>query len=110
MYSDDAAADLVELDRLKQGAEIAFAKTFIALALDNLKEDRPYDVGGKDLQQYAILRRAIDEDAALFQLLGRFTVTNDTRGNPLVVGIRRVLKNDSLAAQPIDGAVDISRR
>ena len=35
-----AAADLVELDALEQGAEIALAEALVALALDELEEDR----------------------------------------------------------------------
>ena len=38
---EDAAADLVFLDRFEQSLEVAFAKAFVALALDKLEEDRP---------------------------------------------------------------------
>jgi hypothetical protein len=47
-----AAADLVFLDRFEQRLEVAFAKTVVALALDELEEDRPDRVGGENLQQY----------------------------------------------------------
>src|SRR3546814_7794264 len=35
-----AALDLVALDALEQGLEVAFAEAFVALALDDLEEDR----------------------------------------------------------------------
>jgi hypothetical protein len=38
---DNTATDLIFLDRLEQCAEIAFAKPFITLALDELEENRP---------------------------------------------------------------------
>ena len=47
---DHAAANLVELDALKQGLEIAFAKSLIALALDDFEENRADHVGGENLQ------------------------------------------------------------
>src|SRR5512146_1843247 len=37
------APDLVEFDRLEQGAEVAFAEALVALALDDLEEDRSDD-------------------------------------------------------------------
>ena len=71
---DDAAADLIEFDRFEQRAEVAFPETLVALALNDLEEDRADDVLREDLQQHALtlLRVAIDEDAPareLFELL-----------------------------------------
>jgi len=48
--SHDAPRDLLRLDRLEQRLEVAFAKTFIALALDDFKEDRADRILRKDLQ------------------------------------------------------------
>src|SRR6516164_9400784 len=48
---EHAAADLIFLDRDKQRAEIAFAKTFIALALDELEKDWADKIGREDLEQ-----------------------------------------------------------
>jgi hypothetical protein len=45
------AAHLVELDRLEQRLEVAFAEALVAFALDELEEDRPELVLGEDLQQ-----------------------------------------------------------
>jgi hypothetical protein len=53
---DHAAPDLIELDRFEQGFEIALAEALIALALDDLEEDRPDHVLGEDLQQQALAR------------------------------------------------------
>ena len=46
-----AALDLVQLDRLEQRAEVAFAEALVALALDDLEEDRADHRLRKDLQQ-----------------------------------------------------------
>ena len=42
--SSTPAPDLVELDRLEQRLEVAFAEALVALALDDLEEDRADDV------------------------------------------------------------------
>src|SRR6266852_1679378 len=47
---EDAAADLVALDRFEERAEISFAKALIALALDDLEKDRADHRLGEDLQ------------------------------------------------------------
>src|SRR6202521_504054 len=52
LHLQHAAADLVFLDRFEQRLEIAFAETVVALALDELEEDRPDGVGGENLQQH----------------------------------------------------------
>jgi hypothetical protein len=49
--SQHAALHLVALDGLEQRLEIAFAEAFVALALDDLEEDRAECVLGEDLQQ-----------------------------------------------------------
>src|SRR5688572_26422515 len=51
--SNDAAIDLILLDTLEQRLEIPFAEAFVALALDQLEEDRADDVLREDLQQHA---------------------------------------------------------
>src|SRR5690606_32265172 len=38
---EDAAADLVQLDGLEEGLEVSVAESLVALALDDLEEDRP---------------------------------------------------------------------
>src|SRR5689334_6270728 len=98
--SHHSAADLVELDGFEERAEVAFAEAFVALALDDLEEDRPDDVLREDLQQHALvlLRIAIDQDAALLELGERLLMPGHARGNSFVVGIRRVLKRHALRA------------
>jgi hypothetical protein len=67
---DHAAADLVELDALEQGLEVAVAEALVALALDDLEEDRAEQVLGEDLQQQALLADiAVEQDAVLAQAL-----------------------------------------
>src|SRR5690606_5149359 len=64
-----AALHLVALDAFKQGLEVAFAEAFVALALDDLEEDRAEGVLGEDLQQLALvgLRVGVDQDLVLRQ-------------------------------------------
>src|ERR1700757_3466828 len=47
-----ATPNLVQLDRFEKRPEIAFAKALIALALDDLEEDRPDDGGRENLQKH----------------------------------------------------------
>src|ERR1700761_7671262 len=70
------AANLVQLDRLEQRLEVAFAEALIALALNDLEEDRANLVFGEDLQQQ-IFRRAVDQDLALAQLVERLAGVGD---------------------------------
>ena len=66
---DDAAANLVFFDRLEQRAEVALAEALVALALDDLEEDRTDHGFGEDLQQDAgaVHRRAVHQDMVLVQ-------------------------------------------
>src|SRR5205085_7425448 len=61
-----AAADLVFLDRFEQRLEVALAETVVALALDELEEDRTDRVRGENLQQHLGLA-AIDDALAVDQ-------------------------------------------
>src|SRR5450755_1126744 len=49
-----SAPDLIQLDRLEQGAEVAFAESFIALALNDLEKDRADDGRRENLQQHFV--------------------------------------------------------
>ena len=55
MVSEKPALHLVALDAFEQRLEVAFAETFIALALDDFEEDRPDRIGSEDLQQLALV-------------------------------------------------------
>src|SRR3954467_1250121 len=101
--SNDTPADLVEFDGLEQCLEIAFAETLVALALDDLEENRPDHVGGEDLQKDALgfVPAPVDEDAALAQLLHRLTVADDALLDALVIGLRRVLEGHPAIAQHV---------
>src|SRR5690348_5792711 len=68
---EHAAANLVELDRFEEGAEITLAETVVALTLDDLEEDRPDHRRGEYLQQQASAfdRRAVYQDAMAAQAL-----------------------------------------
>lgn len=65
MKSLNAATHLVAFDALEQRTEVAFAETFVALALDDLEEDRPERVLGEDLQQLALVRFRVGVDQDL---------------------------------------------
>src|SRR5207342_3107499 len=67
--SEHAAAHLVALDALEQRLEIAFAEALVALALDDLEEDRADRVLGEYLQQLALLgfQVGVDENLVLAQ-------------------------------------------
>src|ERR1700719_5224462 len=80
-----AAPDLILLDRFEQRLEIALAKTVVALALDELEEDRPDRVGREDLQQHLGVATvdhalAVDQDAVLPQPRDVFVVAGQARG------------------------------
>src|SRR5439155_2203242 len=88
----DAAADLVFLDTLEQGAEVALAETFIALALDELEEDRPDYGSGETLEQHFGFPAfdhafTVDQDAILLQLVKRLAVTRNALIDLVVIGI-----------------------
>src|SRR5690242_17710606 len=75
--SNHTSADLVQFDGLEQCLEISLAETLVALALDDLEEDRPDDVGREDLQQHTLvgLAIAVDEDTPLLELGDVFPVS-----------------------------------
>ena len=90
-----AALDLIALHGIEERLEIAFAETFVALALDNFEEDRADQGRGKDLQQqtatYGMLRAAaalglaVGKDRA-FHLFHRLAVAGQPLLQHLVVG------------------------
>src|SRR5689334_17527668 len=98
-----AAADLIEFDGLEQGFEIAFAEALIALALNELEEDRADRVLAENLQQQALAlaRRAVDQDAALAQLLDRLAVPGQAFVDEIEIGFDGVLQFDMAFAQTI---------
>jgi hypothetical protein len=79
-----AAAHLVALDALEQRLEVAFAETLVALALDDLEEDRADAVLGEDLQQQLLLglRIGVDQDAVLAQAREVLAVVGDALVDP----------------------------
>src|SRR3954469_13522472 len=93
---EHTAAHLVELHRFEEGAEVAFAEAFVAFALDDLEEDRPDEGLSEDLQEEPARGIAVDEDAALLQLLERLAVPGKALVDELVVGVGRVEEVDAL--------------
>src|SRR5215472_17126458 len=107
LFSKDAAAHLVELDALEQCLESAFAETLVALALDNLEEDRADDVPGEDLKQQALPLggRSVHQYLALLELCDVLFMAFDTLGQQIVICIRSVLELDAALADDIHGLV-----
>src|SRR5258708_38940941 len=66
VHLQHAPANLILLDRFEQRLEIAFAKTVVTLALDELEEDRPDRLRRKNLQQH-LCAAAIDHALAVDQ-------------------------------------------
>src|SRR6186713_3040470 len=87
--SQHSSAHLVQLDRLEQRLEVAFAEAFVALPLDELEEDRPELVLAEDLQQ-ELSGPAVDQDLAFPELGHVLAVARDALVDELVVGVRGV--------------------
>src|SRR5262249_10728200 len=83
-----AAAHLVALDRLEQRLEIALAEAFVALALDDLEEDRPDAVLREDLEELALLGFlvGVDQDLVLLQARHVLAVVRNAHVDDVVVG------------------------
>src|SRR6185295_15488021 len=109
--SQHSSAHLVQLDRLEQRPEVAFAESFVALALDDLEEDRADDVLREDLQQEALafLRIAVEQYAPLTQLFEVLAVAADACVHALIICIGRVLELHALRAQHVHGLDDVRR-
>src|SRR5512140_1472082 len=86
--------DLVLLDRLEQGLEVALAKAVVALALDELEEDRADRIGREDLQQHLGLAAVdnaltVDQDAILPQARDVLAMLGQARVDLLEIGLGR---------------------
>src|SRR5690606_16399035 len=101
------AAHLVQLDRLEQGLEVAFAEAFVSFALDDLEEDRPDLVLGEDLQQQAAFRRAVQQYLVLLQPVHVLAVVGQAAVEQLVIGVGCVQELQAGCAQLFDRAVDV---
>src|SRR6476469_2167493 len=105
--SEVAAPILLALDRLEECLEVALPEAQRAVSLDQLEEDGGPVTGrlGEDLQQVAVLV-AVDQDAALLQLLDRRAHGADARAQlgVLVVGVRRRQELDALGDHRVDRA------
>src|SRR6218665_287649 len=110
-FLQHAAADLVELDALEQRAEVAFAEALVALALDQLEEDRADHLLGEDLQQQLVrrvqVRSAVDQDAQAAQVLDALAVVGQALVDQVEVGVDRVLELDAAGLHALDRRVDV---
>src|SRR5207302_10092799 len=86
----NAAAHLVELERLEQRLEVALAEALVALPLDDLEEDRADRGLGEDLQKQPAAGAAVDQDLALVQLLERLAMVRQALAEHFVISVRRV--------------------
>src|SRR5437868_5946533 len=105
----DAAADLVELDRFEQGAEIALAEALVAAALDDLEEDRADHGLGEDLQQQAAAlgRRAVDQNAVGGQAREILAMARQALVDLLIISVRHGLERDALGPQRFNSLIDV---
>ena len=84
---------LFPFDRLEQRAEVARAEALIALALDDLEEERPrfgiVVVAGRlleeDLQEVLVRPRAVDQDLELSQRVDALVDLADPEPNSIMV-------------------------
>src|SRR5579872_3784229 len=83
-----AAPDLIPLHAHEQRAEVALAEALVAATLDDLEEYGADERAREDLQQIAPVC-AIEQDAALLQLLHRLSVARQPLLQHVVVRIRR---------------------
>src|SRR4029077_18851638 len=89
---EHAAADLVELDRLEECAEIALAEALVTFALDDLEENRADHGIREDLQQQAAAPsgRAVDQDPVAAEPIEILAMAGEPRIQLLVVGVGHV--------------------
>src|SRR5690606_28099418 len=105
---DHAATDLVQLDGVEQGLEIGLAEGLVALALDDLEEDRAKQVLGEDLQQQAVLVVAVDQDAVLAHPLDVLAVAGDPFVDQVEIGLDGVLEVDAAGLERLDCLEDVA--
>src|SRR3954454_4721890 len=94
LHLQHTPANLIFLDRFEQRLEIALAKAVVALALDELEEDRTDRIGREDLQQHLCLATidhalAIDQNAVALQAGDILAVSRQPRIDFFEVGSRR---------------------
>src|SRR5579884_587948 len=109
---EDAAADLVALYRFEERAEIALAEALVALALDDLEEDRADHGVGEDLQQeaFALAGGAVDQDLVAAQAGHVLAMPREAGIDRLVIGLRHRHERYVAAAQFLYGLVNAARR
>src|SRR5579862_1892013 len=102
-----AAADLILLHAHEQRAEVALSEAIIPLALDDLEENGADERAREDLQQIASVC-AVDQDAALPELLDRLAVPGQPLLEHLVIRIRRWRhEREATCVQRVPGGEDI---
>src|SRR5688572_17382110 len=114
-FSNDASCDLVRLDRFEQRAEIALAEALVALALDDLEEDRPDHGLGEDLQELVLVMLlvdalAVDEDLVALEALEVLAVVGHALVDALVIGVGRVEEAHAPSAQRLHRRIDVRGR
>src|SRR5882724_1602225 len=103
---------LIQLDRLEQGFEVAFAEAFVAFALDDLEEDWADDILRENLEQHALpfARVAVKQNASLLERAQILAVPGYAGIDLFVVRLRRVLKLNAVFTQSIHGRDDVFGR
>src|SRR5439155_26915338 len=94
---------LVEFDGLEQRAEVAFAESLRAFAVDDLEKNRSDDRSRKNLQQDLVAgRRAVDQDPIPREPRGGFEMPGQPRWQALIIRVRRILERYVLRTQQFD--------
>src|SRR6185436_9187966 len=100
-WRQSAAADLVLLDRFEQRAEIALPEPLVALALDDLEEDRPDHRLGEYLEQQALplAGSAVDQNLVALEPRQILAVARQAGIDCLVIGLRHRHERDAAPAR-----------
>ena len=94
---DNTSSHLIQLNTIEQRLEIAFAKAFVAFALDNLEENRPDHILSEYLQQKPLPlgRGAVNQDAAGAQRIHIFAVAGKAFINQIKITLDGFLENNA---------------
>src|SRR5262249_13753413 len=108
---NDAAPQLIALERFEQRLEVAFAEALVALALDELEEHGTEEGLREDLQEQPLLAAlggSVQEDPPRLQLVHFFVVSGQALLEHLVVGLGRSgHQRDTHLAQAVDARMQI---
>src|SRR5690606_35674847 len=86
--------------------EVAFTEAFVALALNDFKENRADLVFGENLQQQVVVGAAVKQNAIFLQAFDIFAVIGQPGVEQFVISIGRIQKTQLAGAQIFDGVIN----